>query len=221
MGGGKGKGDKGDKGKGKKGKWRPREKGSWPDLKKIRKGLKHQMKKAADNLEAARAAGNDNEIFLCEHRASWTQRKQELLDIGHVMVWDMPFVHNGIQLDYGSLDDEAKRGLTEKEIQWNAELRSWSAEHHQAQITGSGAPGTALCSKSAVLCSWNACSQKACSRSTQVPAAVPTRESHCSPAPWWLLPAAGWLLPSLGRRKHAYTVQGQRARKHKGKHRLP
>ena len=197
MGGGKGKGDKGDKGKDKgSGKWAPRKKGSRADLKHFRKGLKHQMQRAIENLEAAKASKNDVHIDVCEHRVSWTQRKQDLLDTGHVMVWDMPSVHNGIRLDYGRLDDVCARTLTEREVQWNAEMRSTEEAATAETATPTAAPrGSASATSSATPAAGGrgrgGTERRAVAASVGIIARRRARFSAAAPAPAAEAPTAG------------------------------
>ena len=70
----------------------------------------------------------------------WIFDKQRRLDVEHEMVTDMPSWQNGRELQYGSLQGDARRWLKEAEIAWNDELISEeAAASSSAAATASGA----------------------------------------------------------------------------------
>ena len=96
--------------------------GTFAFLKNFRKGLRHQMARCNSQLAAATACGDPSAAQEAQHRLDWIFEKQRRLDVDHDMVHDKPSWHFGRELEYGSLQDDARRLLTAQEIDWNEVL---------------------------------------------------------------------------------------------------
>ena len=102
--------------------------GSLAYLKNFRKGLKWQKQKCQSELDAATAEGDATSMADALHRLQWIREKQRRLGERGVMVFDKPSWQGGRDVDYGSLNDDARRLLTAQEVRWNeAEMRKDAA----------------------------------------------------------------------------------------------
>ena len=115
---GKGK----DKGSREQQQWQPREVGTYWYLKNYRRGLLHQMGRCQSDIIAATARGDSAAGDEAHGRLWWIVEKQRRLDQENEMVFDKPSWHNGRELPYGGLQDNARRFLTPQEIDWNESL---------------------------------------------------------------------------------------------------
>ena len=117
-----GTGGKGKGGNGKGKAWQPRQVGTLAFLKNFRKGLSHQLERCRNDIAAATARGDHVAAQEAQHRVDWIFAKQRRLDVEHEMVTDKPSWQSGRQVMYGSLQDDARRWLSDAEIKWNNEL---------------------------------------------------------------------------------------------------
>ena len=85
-------------------------------MKNFRKGLKHQRERCARDLAAATDAGDAATAAACKARLRWIHEKQAFLDTRHEMIWDMPSMQDGREVEFGSLAPAARRRLRDEEI---------------------------------------------------------------------------------------------------------
>ena len=92
--------------------------GGFPYLKNFRKGLLFQLEKSQSQLAAATASEDAQGAQEARHRLAWIYEKYRRLDtMEHEMINDKPSWAFGRMVDYGSLDDDAIRLLTQEEIE--------------------------------------------------------------------------------------------------------
>ena len=114
----KGEGRCGNGGNDKKETRWPRAPGSYAYLKNFRRGLLHQRKRALRDMQA----DEDDKKSEAQRRWLWIMQKHYFLDYCHEMIFDEPVTLEGKETQYGSMEENARRGLTEEEVRWNTKF---------------------------------------------------------------------------------------------------
>ena len=117
--------------------------GTYSYLKNFRKGLLHQKDRCLRELAKSRDKATAADL---ERRFDWIHAKIDALNRRHQMICDKAFVWpDGRERWYGSMEPDAMRPLTDKEIRWNNSL---IREEHAA-VDRAGPAATALTSGAA------------------------------------------------------------------------